>query len=116
MEKLLSACARICTLLLAAAITTSEPGPEAQTPQVRFVDVAPQAGLTVRMISGGEKTKKYIWESTGSGIAAFDYDGDGYPAILILSGSTLEGVPKESEPVDDSYHKNRDGIFADFIT
>ena len=116
MEKLLSACARICTLLLAAAIRTSEPGPEAQTPQVRFVDVAPQAGLTVRMINGGEKTKKYIWESTGSGIAAFDYDRDGYPDLLILSGSTLDGFPKGAEPVSHLYHNNRDGIFTDVTT
>lgn len=64
-------------------------------------------------VNGGEKVKKYIWESTGSGIAAIDYDRDGYPDLFILNGSTLEGFPKGAEPINHLYHNNRDGTFTD---
>jgi hypothetical protein len=64
-------------------------------------------------VNGGEITKKYIWESTGSGIAAIDYDRDGYPDLFILNGSTLEGFPKGAEPTNHLYHNNRDGTFTD---
>ena len=81
--------------------------------QARFEDVAPRAGLTTPMMNGGEKTKKYIWESTGSGIAAIDYDRDGYPDLYLINGSTLEGFPPGSEPINHLYHNNHDGTFTD---
>jgi hypothetical protein len=80
---------------------------------VRFVDVAAQAGLTVRVVNGGEEIKKYIWESTGSGIAAIDYDRDGYPDLLILNGSTLNGFPHGYDSINHLYHNNRDSTFSD---
>ena len=39
-----------------------------------FVDVAPQAGITVRNVNGNAEAKHYIIESTGSGVAIIDYD------------------------------------------
>ncbi len=81
--------------------------------QVQFVDVARSAGLNMLDVNGGEKSKKYIWESTGSGIAAIDYDLDGYPDLFILNGSALEGFPKGAEPTNHLYHNNRDGTFTD---
>jgi len=81
--------------------------------EIRFVDAAPAAGLTTRFVNGGETEKKYIWESTGSGIAAIDYDRDGYPDLLIVNGSTLEGFPAGSAPTNHLYHNNRDGTFTD---
>ena len=113
MDKVLPASAGICALLLAAAIPSFESRPPASAAPVQFRDAAPQAGLTVRFINGGETAKKYIWESTGSGIAAFDFDRDGYPDLLILNGSTLEGFSKGAEPINHLYHNNRDGTFTD---
>jgi len=36
------------------------------------------------MFLGGETTKKYIIETTGTGVAIFDYDNDGWPDIFIV--------------------------------
>ncbi len=42
-----------------------------------FTNVAQKAGLTMMNVFGGKDTKKYIIETTGTGIAIFDYDNDG---------------------------------------
>ena len=41
------------------------------------------------MVNGGEKTKKYVFESTGSGVAIFDYDTTITPTYL---SSTVRGL------------------------
>src|SRR5215475_8094270 len=46
-----------------------------------FVDEAAKAGLTAKNTFGGISTKKYIIETTGTGVAIFDYDNDGWPDI-----------------------------------
>src|SRR3989440_288229 len=46
-------------------------------PIVHFTDVAQKAGLSAPVIFGGENTKKYIIETTGTGVAIFDYDNNG---------------------------------------
>src|SRR3989442_8368075 len=53
-------------------------------PIVHFTDVAQKAGLTAPVIFGGENTKKYIIETTGTGVAIFDYDNDGWPDVLMM--------------------------------
>jgi hypothetical protein len=63
-------------------------------PKMDFVDIAARAGLTAKTTAGGEKMKKYIIETTGSGAAFFDYDNDGWPDIFLVNGTTLEGFPK----------------------
>jgi hypothetical protein len=82
-------------------------------PKIRFVDIARQAGLTANLVYGGQKTKKYILESTGSGVAFIDYDNDGWPDIFLVNGSTLAGFPKGKEPTAHLYHNNHDGTFTD---
>jgi hypothetical protein len=80
---------------------------------VEFVDVATRAGLTARTEAGGEKAKKYIIETTGSGAASVDLDGDGWPDIFLANGTTLEGFPKGPEPTSHFYRNNRNGTFTD---
>src|SRR5215470_4487762 len=66
-------------------------------PKLNFVDIAAKAGLVAKTVTGGEKKKKYIIETTGTGAAWFDYDGDGWPDVFLVNGTTLEGFPKGQE-------------------
>src|SRR5580704_14612228 len=60
--------------------------PAAETPAVRFIDIAAQSGLTVPNTFGGKDKKDSILESTGTGVAIFDFDGDGANDIFIANG------------------------------
>src|SRR3954449_6097543 len=43
-----------------------------------FTNIGSKAGLTARTIYGSEGSNTYLIETTGTGVAAFDYDGDGW--------------------------------------
>jgi enediyne biosynthesis protein E4 len=77
----------------------------------RFTDIAAQAGLNAPVIYGAKDRKNYILETVGCGCAFFDYDNDGWLDVLLLSGTILEGNPKEA--TNRLYKNNRDGTFTD---
>jgi enediyne biosynthesis protein E4 len=58
---------------------------------VDFRDVAEQAGLTATNVSGGSDAKKYILETTGNGVAIFDFDNDGLLDLFLPNATTLDG-------------------------
>ena len=78
-----------------------------------FVDIAEKAGLTAVNIFGGVDTKKYIIETTGTGVAIFDYDNDGWPDIFVVNGTTIQGFLSDQAPTNHLYHNNHDGTFTD---
>jgi hypothetical protein len=80
---------------------------------VSFLNVARESGLNVKTIFGGEHKNKYLLETTGCGIAFYDYDNDGWLDIFIVNGSRLEGFPAGSEPKSHLFRNNRDGTFTD---
>jgi enediyne biosynthesis protein E4 len=80
-------------------------------PSANFIDLAEKSGLAMRNVFGGEKAKKYIIETTGTGVAIFDYDNDGWPDIFILNGTTLEAAG--NGPTSHLYHNDHDGTFTD---
>ena len=82
-------------------------------PVAFFVDEAQKAGLTMRDVFGGVFTKKYIIETTGTGVAIFDYDNDGWPDIFIVNGTTLDPLGGEKPPTNHLYRNNHDGTFTD---
>lgn len=82
-------------------------------PKVAFEDVAAKVGLTARHVTGPDLDKKYIIETTGSGVALFDYNNDGWLDVFLVNGTTLEGFPKGQEPTNHLYHNNKDGTFTD---
>src|SRR6201988_4552180 len=85
-----------------------------KSPQIaNFTDLAAKAGLTAMNIFGGKDTKKYIIETTGTGVAIIDYDNDGWPDIFLVNGTTLEGSPAGKSPTNHLYHNNHDGTFSD---
>jgi len=82
-------------------------------PKVQFQDIAAKAGLTARHVTGAQSEKKYIIETTGSGVALFDYDNDGWLDVFLVNGTTLEGFPKGQEPTNHLYRNNKNGTFSD---
>jgi len=80
---------------------------------VRFTDVAEKAGIGIRLTNGGTDAKKYIFESTGSGVALIDFDRDGYPDIFLVNGSRIGAIASGAEPTNHLFHNNGDGTFAD---
>lgn len=100
-----------------------------------LTDIAAQAGLNSVCVSGDPETKRWIVETTGCGIAFFDYDQDGWLDILQVSATTLDSSvapgatpmnlvqnPKSKitnqkstigTPTCHLYHNNRDGTFTD---
>jgi hypothetical protein len=78
-----------------------------------FKDIAEKAGINFEIVSGEKDSKKYIIETTGPGVAIFDYDNDGWPDIFFVNGTKLGTVLKGSEPTSHLYRNNHDGTFTD---
>jgi hypothetical protein len=108
---------RLAALFIVIVLAITAPDAEsASTPPIaNFTDVAEKAGLTMLNVFGGKETKKYIIETTGTGVAIFDYDNDGWPDIFLVNGTTLEGFPagKTAAPSNHLYRNNQDGTFTD---
>jgi hypothetical protein len=80
---------------------------------VSFLNVARESGLTAKTIFGGEHKNKYLLETTGCGVAFYDYDNDGWLDIFVVNGWRLEGFPAGQEPISHLFKNNRDGTFTD---
>ena len=80
---------------------------------ISFLNVARESGLNAKTIYGGEHKNKYLLETTGCGVAFYDYDKDGWLDIFLENGTRLEGFPAGSEPTSHLFRNNRDGTFTD---
>jgi len=80
---------------------------------VAFLNVARDSGLNAKTIYGGEHKNKYLLETTGCGVAFYDYDNDGWLDIFLVNGWRLEGFPPGHEPSNHLFKNNRDGTFTD---
>jgi hypothetical protein len=99
----------VAALLLAGLLL----GASQQNDLVQYVDVAAEAGLTKKNVCGNPIKKNYTLEVTGNGCAFFDYDRDGYQDILLIGGSTIEGIRKGGDPICALYHNDGNGHFTD---
>ena len=108
--------ARCLVFALVSATIAHGQAKAASTQLANFTDVAEKAGLTMTNVFGGVETKKYIIETTGTGVAILDYDNDGWPDIFIVNGTRLEGFPAGQAPTSHLYHNNHDGTFTDVTT
>jgi enediyne biosynthesis protein E4 len=87
--------------------------PGIKAPVVRYEDVAARAGLVGLNVSGANRGKQYIVETTGTGVAIFDYDNDGLPDIFLVNADRLdETAPK---PTHFLYH-NLGGLKFEDVT
>ena len=62
---------------------------------MRFVDTASDWGFQQPNEYGNSLKNTYILETTGNGVAIFDFDEDGRNDVLITNGTTLERKPGE---------------------
>ena len=92
---------------------TGNSTPQLSDWEVKFTDVAHSAGLIHPTVFGGEDKDTYLLETTGCGVALFDYDNDGWLDIFLVNGTRVEGLPKGQEPTNHLYKNNRDGTFTD---
>ena len=88
----------------APGMTATEPSPESRVDPL-FVDAALESGIDFRHFPG--TTGEYFFpEIAGSGVAVFDYDGDGDLDIYALQGAMLE----DGRSAADSTIPPRDGV------
>lgn len=80
---------------------------------VTFTNIARAAGLTHKTVYGDERRNKYLLETTGCGVAWFDYDNDGWLDLFFVNGTRLGGMSKGQEPTTHLYRNKRDGTFED---
>jgi enediyne biosynthesis protein E4 len=80
---------------------------------VQFLDVARESGLNAKTIYGAENKNKYLLETTGCGVAFYDYDQDGWLDIFLVNGWRLENFPSGDGPTCHLFKNNRDGTFTD---
>src|SRR5665213_1593397 len=90
------------------------PSPVLGTPLgYSFIDVARESGLHTKTIYGDEHKNRFLLETTGCGVAFYDFDQDDWLDIFMVNGTRLEGFPKGEEPISRLFKNNRDGTFTD---
>jgi hypothetical protein len=76
-----------------------------------FVDVAAEAGLDF-FSSGGGEVKNHLLESTGSGVAIGDVDGDGREDVFLTTQQPTDAWLRGERPYANALFRNReDGSF-----
>lgn len=102
---------------MAVGTRAPRPAPKIDTDlppaEVDFRDVGRAAGLTAITISGDKDRKKYILESTGPGLAIFDYDNDGLPDIFLVNATRFDLDPKAAAPTNHLYRNTGNLKFQD---
>jgi enediyne biosynthesis protein E4 len=101
---------KITLLLFPLLLATIAVG-SASAQSVTFRDITAQAGIHFTH-NNAAFGKKFLPETMGPGCAFIDYDGDGYPDILIVNGEDWPGHAKAPSTLK-LYHNNQDGTFTD---
>lgn len=78
---------------------------------VRFTDITAQAGITFRHVASPDK--KYLVESMSGGVAAFDYDNDGWLDIYFVNSLSVDLMKTGGKTRSALYRNNGDGAFTD---
>jgi len=86
-------------------------------PGVTYRDITQTTGLSHFRHLSGTPEKNYLIETTGSGVALWDFDNDGLLDIYLVNGSTLDRVQRgDPAPPAALYRNNGDGTFSDVTT
>jgi hypothetical protein len=84
-------------------------------PNIDFRDIAADAGLTAENVSGDADKKRYILETTGDGVAIFDFDNDGLMDILLVNATTMDGKGRGEKSTSHLY-RNAGNLHFDDVT
>ena len=106
------ACAAIGLLALLASLGTTTGHTRAPGSAFRFVDVAPDAGVT-RVLLAGRPAKDHLLDSAGAGAAWLDYDRDGRLDLFLPNGWRLDGPRIVERGRYALYRGLSDGTFRD---
>jgi hypothetical protein len=93
-----------------AALTWFFPSEPAST--LRFVDIAPSAGITFQH-DNAASPEKYLVETMGAGAAWIDYDGDGFLDLYLVNSAVTEAYRPARALRSALYRNNGDGTFTD---
>ena len=91
--------------LFVSLFLLSRPGASAE---VHFTDITEEAGITF-VHENGATGKKYLPETMGSGVAFFDFDGDGDQDLLFVNSMSWPQGPTTSA----LYRNKGNGSFED---
>jgi hypothetical protein len=75
---------------------------------IELRDVTRQTGITF-VHTDGSSGRRYIVETVSSGLATFDFNGDGKIDILFLNGAPLPGSPTTTPPPRNALYRNDGG-------
>ena len=81
-------------------------------PAIRFEEKAQAAGIRFTHVNGA-KGDKWMPETMGGGVAVLDYDGDGRPDLLFVSGGYWPGDPRQKEMKSSLALFHNEGTGAD---
>ncbi len=117
LKSLLASLALVTAIVAQPAIQGQNPGP---TQPGNFVDTAAKAGIHFTGVAS-HTPHKYLIETMGSGVAAFDFDNDGLLDLFFVNGAPLSSptpkgtVPQKAGPEDWNrlFHQKKDGTFED---
>ena len=80
---------------------------------IRFIDQASEAGLSFMYFNGDDPEDRRLLGTTGGGVAALDYDLDGWPDLYLTQGCPWPQNPKESLYRDKVFRNSQNGKFVD---
>ena len=80
-----------------------------------FADVAESAGLHFRFSNGApaDGRRAYMFEFSGGGAAALDFDGDAWPDLYMTQGCAWPAQPGQTQDLDQLFRNLGDGRFTE---